>query len=557
MIRRLCSQLAGCAFALTLVSAPALHAQTADRSAPPHSALVVPLVTLGSEADVRLRLDQVLGEAATTGYLIRSPSRLAPPLAYGGPGLRYAVLAPEFRAVWNSQIPLSLNDGAMWAGRGVNAKVLTGAALGFGRVSLIVAPEVVYAQNRLFTDTPPMPEDDPFQPPWQRGVHSVDLPLRFGDESSVELFPGQSTLALDLSPVVLGVSTENQWWGPGQRNAIVMSNNAPGFPHGFVGTARPAETAIGALEARWILGWLSPSGYFNGAEGGRRSLSGLVLTYQPVFERNLTLGTARAVYSPLDDTDLAPGRFFDVLTRRGADGATVLPSERHAEQVMSVFGRWVLPEDGVEVYAEWGRRDLPRNFRDLLVEPNHTQGYTLGLQWARPLGEQGARFRFQTELTQLEQSPSLRRRPVGSWYASPSIPHGYTHRGQVVGAAIGPAGSSQWVGGEYLAPTWSLGFFGGRTRWANDAFYDRPRDLPGSDGRVPRVTNLAHDVSLYGGVRTSFRLVDSWLQTELTVSNRMNYMWQNYAVNWETSDDAVDIRNLTLRFSYTPVVQGR
>ena len=40
-------------------------------------------------------------------------------------------------------------------------------------------------------------------------------------------------------------------------------------------------------------------------------------------------------------------------------------------------------------------------------------------------------------------SATYRLRPIGSYYSSLEIPHGYTHEGRVIGAAIGPGVTAQ------------------------------------------------------------------------------------------------------------------
>ena len=107
-------------------------------------------------------------------------------------------------------------------------------------------------------------------------------------------------------------------------------------------------------------------------------------------------------------------------------------------QILTLFGRLVIPGEGAEVYAEWCRRRLPGSLRDALERPEHTQAYTLGAGWARAAG--AGRLRLQAEHTYAEKSPTYRAEPTGSWYAGRAVPQGYTHRGQVLGAALGPGG---------------------------------------------------------------------------------------------------------------------
>ncbi|MBW3655599.1 MAG: capsule assembly Wzi family protein [Gemmatimonadetes bacterium] len=503
------------------------------------------LATIGGASDQALRLGQLLGhEPAGGGYLLRSPSSATP---RRGDGIR--VLVPEADLVWNSRIPHSLNDGPLWAGRGANGRLMAGIEAVAGPVRLIAAPEVVWSQNEAFDDLLPVdwtPEERArYVAPWTTGVHSADLPWRYGDQPVRTLLPGQSSLTVDAGPVALGAATENQWWGPGVRNAILFSNNAAGFPHLFLRTGRPLRTALGQVEGRWIAGALSASPYFAGGQGesGRRSVSALGLTLAPGAAPGLTLGIARTVYAPVDGWGQAAGRFADVLGHWSAGRDSTGPA---AEQMLALSARWVLPADGAELYVEWARRELPASLRDVLEQPEHTQGYTMGGQLARPLGARV--LRLLGELTYLEKSATYRARPTGSFYASARVPEGYTERGQVVGAGIGPGASSQWLGADLLGRGLEGGVFAGRIRWQNDAYYDKP----GGNTRY-----RGHEVSLLGGARASVGVGGARLSAEWTGAKRLNYLFQNYAVDWHLRDNAVDVVNHTLRLQLSAAPRVR
>jgi hypothetical protein len=549
--------------ALSVVSKPAL-AQQVD-TLPQRDAFVRPdtlpygsgrirgLVTIGSTADDRVRLGQLLDTVPTGGYLIRSPSSIAPALRRDGEAGGWSVIAPEMRLAWASVIPFSLNNGAMWEGRGASAQLMTGLRAEYGPVSLILAPQLIYAQNRRFATLAPALREplngrSAFSSPWVTDTALIDLPIRFGDEALVRLDPGQSSLTVTLPVVATGVATENQWWGPGIRNAIVMSNNAPGIPHLFVRTASPLRTAIGSIEAKWMVGALRESLFFDTiATNDLRSLSGAVVTLQPRWERDLTLGLARVVYAPangLGDVLGASGNVFGRWERRAAVNDTSWTPR--TEQILSLFGRWIFPADGFEAYAEWARHELPVSFADLLRAPNHTQGYTVGLQWARPLPA-GA-FRIQAELTNLEQSATFKQRAVDTYYTSRVIPQGYTHQGQVIGAAIGPGSSSQWLAGDYLASRWDLGLFLGRIRWETGALYATRSPAPFRPDR----SFHAHDVSVLGGLRSGYSFSAFRADAELTVEKRYNYLFQNPDRGFGSAG-AVDVTNPSLRLFVSPV----
>ena len=86
----------------------------------------------GSPAEDRLRIRQVMGQESTAGYLLRTASVLSVPPdpmeepSGRGVGWRFELLPQEMHAVWNSDLPFSMNDGALWAGRGVNTLLRAG-----------------------------------------------------------------------------------------------------------------------------------------------------------------------------------------------------------------------------------------------------------------------------------------------------------------------------------------------------------------------------------------------------------------------------------------------
>ena len=521
---------------------------------PAGDSLVVPLHTLGSEVEDRWRLDQLWGRSSSAGFLLRSASSMTTSLS--GSGFRSGFLLPQTRVSHNSAVPYPTNDGSLWAGRGTGGVIMAGYRAEWRGVMLVLAPEFVYASNQhiaaIDSETyyfPPIPPHrSPFASRWHVEPNSIDTPWRFGDEPIQQLHPGQSSLALRARGAQLGISTENNWWGPGIRNAILLSSNAPGFPHVFVRTAHPVRTRVGAFEARWLMGALAESRFFDTlSTNDLRSFSAAAVTWQPLWEPDLTFGVARAVYSPMDRwTDLT-GRVFDVfaVTDRPSAGASSEEPDRAADQLVSLFWRWLFPRSGFEFYGEWARTELPASLSDFLVAPNHTQGYTLGMQWAGT-GPRGTDlFRVQGEITSLQQSSGDPARAGAPFYTSRTIPQGYTNRGQVLGAAIGQGSSSQWLAVDYVSPRWRAGAFAARIRWDDDTHYSIP--WPEGNGWCE------HDVSLLPGVRGAWNTGLATISADLTAGQRLNAFHQNKS-GCPNGPFRVDVRNTTLSIAITPAI---
>lgn len=521
-----------CSIAAVVICAPSARSQSLPLG---------PMVQLGSQSEERARLGQLVGESRTGGYLIRSASSLSA-RARGDSLRRFTIVAPELRVVDNSAIPYSLNDGVLWSGRGMNTLLTAGVLFRMKGLELMIAPQLTTSANLPFQVIPYRQDSAPRRSIWANPFHgpasSIDLPLRFGDQPIRRLDAGQSSLTFTVRSVSFGFATENLWWGPGIRNAIVLSSNAPGFPHAFVQTAHGIHTRAGTFDAQWIVGRLNESGFFDAnASNDARSLSGAVVVWTPPSDSGLSLGMSRTVFAPASSRGFPAGAAFDVLRNVGNpnSGSASDTTAAGPDQLFSLFGRWVFPRAGFEVYGEWARFEQPRSLRDLLLSPGHSQAYTFGLQWARALAP-GRRFRLQAEGTYLEPDPSIRVRPVATTYTSRSVVQGYTNRGKTLGASIGPGSSSQWLAADVFGGTGRVGAFAGRIRWDNATLWDP---------LIPQPKN--EDVSLLGGVRASTQFMGVQVLIEYTHAIRLDYLYQDRIANDAVGTHAgVDIANRTL-----------
>jgi hypothetical protein len=460
------------------------------------------------------------------------------------PGLRRSFVFPTLYLVNNSAIPYSINDGALWAGRGNNTSLTVGGELTYRTPRFLVeaslAPTIVASENRPFQFYPNVsdPTRSAFASPFHNSTQPMDLPLRFGDVSFTEVNTGESYFRLTDGAVRVGVSSAQEWWGPGIRNSLIMSDNAAGIPRAFVETSHPLRTRIGDVTARLILGTLTESRFFDTLSvDDYRSINGLLVTLKPRFDTTLTLGFSRVVYEQSGGMFPSPLRSLDVVRKWDRRASKPDDGPQHLDQIFSLSARWLFPTPMVEVYAEWARMEIPRSFREFLIAPENSQAYTLGLQSARQAFRANHFVRLQAEVSDLDQLTVFSDRPEPDFYAGQVTAQGYTQRGQVVGAGIGPGGSSQFVALDYITPRWQGGLFAGRTRWEEDALFRNS----------PRSTR--HDVTIFSGARGSVRAMGLRFTSEMTVGRRLNYLFQNDNYNpGEQPRSAVDIHNITLEF---------
>lgn len=333
---------------------------------------------------------------------------------------------------------ISRNDGLIIPAKGYQTMFSAGAFAKLGPLRIQLRPEFVFSENK-YHDTRP----------YHRAA--VDLPSRFGDKSYSQLSWGQSSIRLEFDPVSLGISNENLWWGPGIQNSLLMSNTAPGFKHLTLNTSRPVRTPAGFFEAQIVAGRLEGSGFEASLTEDWRYLSGLAFSYQPRWVPGLFLGLTRSFQMYSEDMDNSFGDIFPIF--QAFQKVKTNEDAKRRDQLTSLFARLLLPTAKAEVYFEYGLNDHSYNTRDFLMAPEHSRAYILGMKKLIPYKQRSDEFiQFSAEITRMEQSIDRTVREAGEWYTHYQILHGYTHKGQILGAGIGPGGNLQslqigWVKG--------------------------------------------------------------------------------------------------------------
>lgn len=495
----------------------------------------------GSTADAAYRLRQLQGLDPSDGSLLRSVGTEVSRRFTGADTL--LLFGPELFLGYNSAHPWGFNDGPLRPGRGTNLMLSSGVAVVAGPLQLVAVPQVVHEANLDFQTIPYVQGSTPARNEWANWFYrppmSADYPQRFGPASRTAVSV-QGRLALEFTSAArFGLSTENRWWGPGVRNALVLSAQGPGFAHLFVESAKPITTRLGDFEYQYLLGRLDESEFFDtlSANDGR-SLSAVALTWRaPGRLGNWpAVGVSRAVIAqqgPGVATMLDFGRNVGRQWSRPAD------STSQRDQIFALFARWRFPEQGVEAYVEWAKLEQVANLREALEQPGHMQAYTLGAQWARPW--RNGTLHFQTEFSYLEPSASWRSRPVGTTFTSRAVPQGWTQQGQMLGPAIGPGASSQYAALDFYRPRWRTGFSLGR--WRRDANYRfvYPQGF------------LRDDLQLWASFRAGWALGPLDALLEFTNGVRLNHLYQAYDLNTPGGDtEGVDLLNRALTLTLTP-----
>jgi hypothetical protein len=153
-----------------------------------------------------------------------------------------------------------------------------------GPFSFQLQPEIIFAQNRYYPKG------------FSKSTNTEQLE-RFGEGAYRKIFPGQSSVRLNFGAFSLGASTENIWWGPGQFNSLLFSNNAFGFEHLTFSTRKPAKTIIGRFEGQILVGRLLgsnlPTSQVDGLFDDWRYMNGITMSYQPKWIPGFYIGASR------------------------------------------------------------------------------------------------------------------------------------------------------------------------------------------------------------------------------------------------------------------------
>lgn len=371
------------------------------------------------------------------------------------------VLPLTWKQQFNSDHPEGINDGPMIPSSGYQTLLTGGVYAKYGILSLQLMPELVYAANKDF-DGFPIEHNKKVWTVYNSVKNRIDLPDKFGDQPYKKAFLGQSSLRLNYKSLSLGLSNENLWWGPGIKNTLLMTNNAPGFKHITFNTIKPLKTPIGKFEWQIIGGRLESSGFPgidsislakhglkpNVKKNDWRYLNAITMNYQPKWLPGLSLGGARSFILYGGDfgnnyRTILP--LFEPLFKIDIGGE--LADTIDSNQIASVWIRYLMQESHAEVYLEYGREDHSWNFTDFALEPDHYRAYIAGFRKLILINKVKDEYLdLNFEVTQFGRnlSSSLRKSndPV-VWYSHGLILHGYTHLGQCLGSGIGTSSNIQ------------------------------------------------------------------------------------------------------------------
>lgn len=367
---------------------------------------------------------------------------------------------------YNSDRPFGYNDGSMIPSRGVQLFHTFGVAVNSKFLKFEFNPELILAGNKEFQGFSSNYDDYTYLQ-YNYFMNRIDNPIRFGTSDYKRIYPGQSSFYFDYKKYRVGASTENLWWGPSQKNSIILSNNAPGFLHATIKNHTPINF-FGKVEFQVLSGLLSRSNYSNTGYQIRsrrrlfefdRYINGLTLNYQPKLIPGLYIGGSRIFIRYI--TELSKSFFYGWMPALSGffsnnEYRNVSASVK-SDQVVSLFLKQKFNHENAEVYLEFAKNDYALNLRDFVMEPEHASAVSFGFSKKVNLNN-SSKIRFLVEYTSLASPMTSLIRQQEGWYLHYQIREGYTNFGEVLGAGIGSGSTSKLILIDYGVKNIRYGF---------------------------------------------------------------------------------------------------
>ena len=438
----------------------------------------------------------------------------------------FKILNPRTSASFNSTYARGYNDGPLWKGRGLSQDFDFGIQWKYKFLRLNIEPFIYFSQNASFRLATINPNQNPYN--YQFGVsRNVDFVQKYGSDSFVKFHPGQSEIALQFQKFKMGVSTQNFTLGPAIHNHIIMSNSAEGLPHLTFGTAEKVDLKIrnvelGKFEAHLFYGLLSESNYFDSlANNDRRYINGMSIGYEVPYLTGLTIGFQRMLYKNtkyFESFDLYSMFYIkDEGLILSAQGDTLIDSNDTFDQLASAFIEWKLIDKDLRLYFEYARNDFNGSLRRLITEFEHSRAYTLGFEKAFNLAT-NKKLYLGYEHTFLPRYMSYQYRPNPPFYTHHITIQGYTNKGQLLGAGIGPGSVSDIFTLNWINANRLTGVSFQRIRFDEDYFISK---VPNTLDKIGQ-----HDIEFTLGLNYSKQMKKIHWGIESDLSYRLNMYFE-------------------------------
>jgi hypothetical protein len=354
----------------------------------------------------------------------------------------------------NSILPNSFNDGNIYPSKGVQERFSLGLSLNYKWLDIRLQPEYIKVENKLQDPFLGYPADGNW---WARYYlminNNIDNFSYMSKSPIYDLNYGQSRIGFKNKYFSTGISNENIWWGPGFRNSLIFTNNAPGFKHAYFNIPKPISIGFGELEFYALNGILDNTIYTNpdneimqniwndGIEkksSSDRIISAFNLTLQPRYFKNLYIGFSYA--NQFYQNEIVENKIINQIFSKNTSNLSI----------SSLYFKYHLPIEHAEIYGEFGQQSPSTKIPNIFSDTNRV-GYIIGVRKLTPINDK-FNFLLGFEFTKLSLSDPRQifikdnifgHPQKNSWYTSSSIKQGYTNQAQLLGASIGPGSNSQ------------------------------------------------------------------------------------------------------------------
>tara|TARA_Y100000768_G_scaffold388744_1_gene386735 strand:+ start:4287 stop:5969 length:1683 start_codon:yes stop_codon:yes gene_type:complete len=480
--------------------------------------------------------------------------------------IKFKFLGIDYFLEYNSKHPYNRNNGSMIPNRGYQHVISPGFYFKLGPLSIKLKPEHHYSENKNFDGF----WEGHYPVIWAnryRLWNHIDMPERFGEIRHNRLLIGQSSISINFKKLRIGVSNENLWWGPSIRNSIMMSNHAEGFKHITFNTTEPIKTFIGNFEWQIITGRLESSGFtppntdfeYSGTKiyvpkinqlgktGDWRYLQGFIFSYSPKWIDGLSLGLTRwaQMYSALIEGKyfwmIGEPTYFPAFANFFRENDKYQNYEEQTNQAAGIFMNWHWDDAKARIYAEFYHNDSKQNFRDFLLDSDHSRAATVGISKIFEINNNN--FIFNWEWTQMEQTAGRMLRNAGSWYSHNYVYDGYTNRGEVIGSSIGPGSNSQYFSLNKINENSRLGVAIEIVDNDNDFYYEAFDSA--NDYR-----RYWKDINFHLNYNKKFK--NFQLSSNFIFIRSLNYQWEldDFAEPYYHPGRDVNNLHLSLKFTY-------
>lgn len=474
---------------------------------------------------------------------------------------KFKFLFAEYGIQHNNNLPIGFNDGNLIPNVGLQHKASIGAQFSWGPLNIHFQPEWVQGQNLPATPFADNVNDVNYRRNFYWYIRNkIDNGTRIGDQPFQRFFWGQSSVRLNLKKVSLGISTENLWWGPGIRNSLLLTNNAPGFMHLTFNSIKPIQTKLGTFEFQAILGNLdsaiAPAIDFNNLAANvpfiepksknQRGIAGYYLSWKPKWFKHFYLGLGGMTYF-----------YKDKPAIQQSANLLSFENQQSSASLSSVFFRYAIPSENAEIYMEYGRNGkffAPLNIFGDTIPTAYTVGFRkLFKIRQKKLSKDQPAIMLGVELTQMQlpdnrlifNAADVRGIPrTNSWYTHPYIKQGYTQQGQVLGASIGPGSNSQTLYLSWVKGLKKIGLSIERVLYNTD-FYQYHYFQRGIGNNSP--SNYWVDIN--ASMQLQWHYKKFLLNASYMYTSALNYRWTKLDGGFARPSSLSDKRNNQLNLS--------